>query len=168
MKNLLLLPLLLFSLLLTAGDDEQDALHNREFHVSLSETRNGVVQKRLVSDLIHFKHGKIQSDYLKKKYGFRYIRYRVNMDTTYVDQTGAEVRLIKLVASATDETNLTVHMELTQLEWDLDGIVRITKNDRLKKYFDLAGREKGGKPPKKKKKKDDEKRSGSVDGNAPA
>lgn len=154
MKNLLTIFALLFSFAAFAGDDDNDALHNREFNVSLSETRNGVVQKRLISDLIKFKHGKIQSEYLKDKYGFKYIRYRVNLDTIYTDHTGAEVRMIKLVASATDESNLTVHMELTQLEWDLDGFVRVTKNDRLRKYFDLAGREKGGKPKKPKKQED--------------
>lgn len=154
MNKLLLIPFLFLSVSLFAGDDEQDFLHDREFNVSLSETRNGVVQKRLISDLVKFKNGKIQSEYIKEKFGFKYIRYRINLDTTYVDHTGTEVRLIKLVASATDEENITVHMELTSLEWDLDGIVRITKNDRLRKYYDLAGREKGGKP--KKKKKDDD------------
>ena len=34
------------------------------------------------------------------------------------------------------------------------GVIKITKNDKLKKYFDFSGREKGGKPKKEKKKKE--------------
>ena len=36
-----------------------------------------------------------------------------------------------------------------QVEWDIDGEIRLTKNDKLKKFFDFVGREKGGKPKKK-------------------
>jgi len=130
---------------------EEDPLHKREFTASLSETRNGIVQKRVIQDFVRFKNGRIQSDFIKKKFGFKYIRYRINQDTSYVDSTGANVRKIKFEASATDENNITVQMVLTSLEWDLDGYIRITRNDRLKKYYDLSGREKGGRPPKQKK-----------------
>ena len=151
-----LLPTLALFLFLIAGFSvragEDDPLHKREFNASLSETRNGAVQKKVIPDLIHFKDGKVQSDFLKEKFGFRSIRYRINTDTTYIDSTGAEVRLLKIEASATDEENVTVQILLTSLEWDLDGVIRITKNDRLRKYYDVAAREKGGKPRKVKRK----------------
>ncbi len=158
MKKVLLTTSFVFVLLILMSfkDDENDALHKREFNVSLSETRNGIVQKKVIADQIKFKNGKISSDFIKEKFGFKWIRYRVKHDTTYTDETGAEVNLIKLLATATDESNLTVTMELTQIEWDLDGVVKITKNDRLRKYYDLAGREKGGKPKKKKKQEQEE------------
>ena len=143
----LLVPVLF---ILAAFNNEYDSLHKREFTAGLSETRNGIVQKRVIQDFIRFKDGKIQSDFIRKKFGFRYIRYRVNEDTVYTDETGAEVRKIRLEASATDENNVTVQMLLTSVEWDLDGVIRVTRNDRLKKYYDLAGREKGGKPKKQK------------------
>jgi hypothetical protein len=57
-------------------------------------------------------------------------------------------------SSATNEDNLTVQVNFVTVEWDLEGIVKITKNDKLKKYYDLIGREKGGKPKKPKKKKE--------------
>lgn len=162
MKKLLLsISFALFFLTLSAfGGGDDDPLHKREFVASFSETRNGVVQRKVISDIIKFKDGKIQSDFLKRKFGFKYIRYRINHDTIYVDETGAEVRLLKLEASATDESNVTVNMQLTQLEWDLDGVVKITRNDRLRKYYDLAAREKHGKPKKIKNKKKDEPENG--------
>jgi hypothetical protein len=51
----------------------------------------------------------------------------------------------------TDETDQTVIINFTQLEWDIDGVVKITKKDKIKRYFELSGREKGGKPKKIKK-----------------
>ena len=47
---------------------------------------------------------------------------------------------------------MTINFE--SQEWDLDGTIKITKNDKLKKYFDFVGREKGGKPKKVKVKKE--------------
>lgn len=138
--------------LFSAFIDEKDELHNRVFNTSLSETRNGVVMKKVIADKITFKDGKLTSDFLKKKYGFKFIRYRINRDTSYIDHTDTEVRLLEMEATATDETNLTVSMAFSVLEWDIDGVIRITKNDRLRKYYDLSGREKGGKPKKIKKK----------------
>lgn len=149
-KTLLLLSVVLcFSFV----KDEKDPLHNRVFTASLSETKNGAVAKKVIMDKITFKDGKLKSEFLKKKFGFSYIRYRINKDSVYMDETGAEVRLLEVEASATDENNLTVSMEFATLEWDIDGVVKITKNDRLKRYYDLSGREKGGKPKKEKKEK---------------
>jgi hypothetical protein len=130
---------------------EENPLDDRQFNASLSETRNGVVAKKVIMDVIRFKNGKMSSAYIHEKFGFKWLRYRINTDTIYIDDTGTEVRKLDLQAYATDESNLTVSLEFTVLEWDIDGVVKVTKNDRLRKYYDLAGREKGGKPKKKKK-----------------
>jgi hypothetical protein len=111
-------------------------------------------------DRLTFKDGKVMSDFLKRKFGFKYIRYRINKDSVYIDHTDTEVRLLVVEASATDEKNNTVIMEFTTLEWDIDGVIKITKNDRLKRYYDMAGREKGGKPRKIKKSEEPETFSG--------
>lgn len=46
-------------------------------------------------------------------------------------------------------------MNIVSCEWDLDGTIKITRNDKLKKYYDIAGREKGGKPKKVKPRKEE-------------
>jgi hypothetical protein len=148
-------------LLFCAFDDDHDPLHKRSFTIGLTETRNGVIAKKVIMDKLSFKDGKIQSEFLKNKFGFKYIRYRINKDSFYVDETNTEVRLLEVEASATDEANNTVLIEFTTVEWDIDGIIKITKNDRLKRYYDMAGREKGGKPKKIKKKENQE---GILDG----
>ena len=144
--------LLLIAVLFFSFKDEKDSLHGRVFNTSMSETKNGVVKRKVISDNIYFKNGKLKSDFLRKKYGYKWIRYRINKDSMYVDSFGVDVRLLVVEASATDETNQTVIMNFTTLEWDIDGEIKITKNDRLRHKYALAGREKGGKPRKIKNK----------------
>ena len=76
------------------------------------------------------------------------VRYRIMKDTAYTDHTGTDVRLLELEANVTNEANRTVAIGFTILEWDLDGVVKVTKNDIVRKYYDVVGREKGGKPRK--------------------
>lgn len=133
--------------------DEQDSLHKRTFNISLSETKNGVVAKKVIMDKLYFKNGKLFSDFLYDKFGYKWIRYRINKDSVFIDSTDTEVRFLLVEASITDDNNQTVQLDFTTQEWDLDGTIKITKNDKLKRYYDMAGREKGGKPKKIKKKR---------------
>ena len=143
----------IFFFLLFAFKSEKDSLHKRTFNISLSEVKDGVVAKKTIADQVTFKDGKLFSDYLFEKFGYKAIRYRINKDTIYTDSTDTEVRQLEVEASATNEDNQTAAITFTTVEWDIDGVIKITKNDKLKKYFDFAGREKGGKPKKEKKKK---------------
>jgi hypothetical protein len=132
---------------------EKDPLHKRIFNISLGESKDGVPAKKTIADKMYFKDGKVFTDFLHEKFGYNYIRYRINKDSIYTDSTNTEVRLLQVEASATDEDNQTVTINFEQVEWDIDGTVKITKNDRLKRFYDFVGREKGGKPKKEKKKK---------------
>jgi hypothetical protein len=137
---------------------ERDPLNKRVFNMSLAEVKDGVPQKKLLQDEVEFKGGKIFSSLLNEKFGYKWIKYRLEKDSIYTDSTDTEVRYLQIEASATDEGNQTVMISLTQLEWDLDGTYKITKNDKLKKHFDVTGREKGGKPKKDKNKVPDKMR----------
>jgi hypothetical protein len=139
---------------LVAFKGEKDSLHKRTFNTMLDEVRDGVPGKKGVADKLTFKDGKLFSDFLYEKYGFKWMRYRIDKDSIYTDSTDTEVRLLEVESSATNEDNLTVQVNFVTVEWDLEGTVKITKNDKLKKYYDLIGREKGGKPKKPKKKKE--------------
>lgn len=131
---------------------EIDPLNKRKFNVSHNEIKDGVPQKKLMPDLIEFKGGKMFSDFLNEKFQYKWIKYRIEKDSIYTDSTDTEVRFLAIEATATDESNQTVMMSFTILEWDIEGTIKITKNDKLKKHFEFVGREKGGKPKKKKKK----------------
>lgn len=132
---------------------EVDPLHKRKFNVMLDEVKDGVPAKRTINDRIEFKNGRMNSTFLAEKYGYKWMRYRINKDSIFTDSTDTEVRYLQIEASMTDETNQTAVFEFVILEWDMDGTLKITKNDKVKKYYDVAGREKGGKPKKPKKPK---------------
>lgn len=132
---------------------EIDPLHKRKFNLLLDESKDGVPVKKGIADKLEFKNGKLFSDYLYDKYEYKWIRYRINKDSIYTDSTDTEVRYLELEASLTDERNQSAIINFVILEWDLDGTIKITKNDKIKRYFDVVGREKGGKPKKEKKKK---------------
>lgn len=132
---------------------EQDPLHKRIFNVSLTETKNNIVAKKPIADKFYFKNGKFFSDFLFGKFGYKYINYRINKDSIYTDSTDTEVRLLEVEAVVTNDDDETIFVSFTTSEWDIDGLIKITKHDKLKRHYDFVGREKGGKPKKIKKKK---------------
>ncbi len=133
---------------------EKDPLHKRVFNLMISEVKEGTAPaKKPVTDKLSFKDGKLFSDFLYDKFQYKWLKYRINKDSIYTDSTDTEVRLLEIESTTTDEANQTVIINFVVQEWDLDGTIKITKNDKLKKAFDITGREKGGKPVKAKKKK---------------
>lgn len=151
-KTKLLSCIFLFALLAFKG--EKDSLHKRTFNTMLDEVREGVPVKKGIADKMTFKDGRLFSDYLFDKFGYKWMRYRINKDSIFTDSTDTEVRLLEVESSATNEDNQTVNLNFVVQEWDIDGVIKITKNDKIKKYYDLVGREKGGKPKKPKKPKE--------------
>ncbi len=143
-------------ILVYAFKGDKDPLHKRTFNIMLTEVKDGVPAKKIVTDVLDFKDGKLYSEYLADKMGFKWIRYRILKDSIYTDSTETEVRFLQVEGSATNEENTTVTIAFDQVEWDLDGTIKVTKGDKPKKYFDMSGREKGGKPKKPKKKKGEE------------
>jgi hypothetical protein len=131
---------------------EKDPLHKRDFTVGLTEIKDGQPAKKRISDVLSFKNGTVYSEYLNDKFSYKWVRYRINKDSIYTDaESNAEVRLLDIEAVVTDEANTTLTMSLKIEDWDLEGVIKITKNDKPKKYFDVVGFEKGGKPKKMKK-----------------
>lgn len=145
--------LLLFSFysFVSIAQKEKDPLNKRVFNLSLNEVKDGQPQKKLLQDKLEFKGGKLFSDFMFDKYQYKWIKYRIEKDSIYTDSTDTEVRFLAIEATATDESNQTVMMSFNILEWDIEGTIKITKNDKLKKHFEFVGREKGGKPKKDKK-----------------
>jgi len=139
---------------IVAFKGDKDPLHKRTFNIMLDEVKDGVPGKKGVADKLSFKDGKMFSDFLFDKFGYKWMRYRINKDSIFTDSTDTEVRMLEVESSATNEDNQTVMINFVSVEWDLDGTVKITKNDKIKKFYDMVGREKGGKPKKPKKKKE--------------
>jgi hypothetical protein len=154
-----LLPLACLALAFVKGK-EYDALHKRKFNISISEVKEGSAPRKPVTDVIEFKDGKLFSDYLYDKMQYKWVKYRINKDSTFIDETETEVRYLEVEASTTDDKDQTLIMNFKVQEWDIEGTIKITKNDKPKKFFDFQGREKGGKPKKVKKEVEKKKTNG--------
>jgi hypothetical protein len=161
-QSLTFLLLFLFSLSFHA---EKDPLHKRTFNIKVAEVSlTGGPAKKPTMDKMSFKDGKLWSDYLYDKFQYKWLKYRINKDSIYTDSTETEVRLLEVEAVSTDDANQTVLINFSVVEWDIEGEIKITKNDKLKKHFEITGFEKGGKPKKsKKKKKPEEKPIGEAE-----
>lgn len=156
MKQTLII-ILSFILFITNAQKEKDPLHKRTFNITLNEVKDGQPAKKSITDELTFKDGKLFSNFLNEKFQYKWIKYRINKDSIYNDETDTEVRYLEVEASATDESNQTVIIEFNTVEWDIEGRIKITKNDKIKKYFEMVGREKGAKPKKDKKKREEDK-----------
>jgi hypothetical protein len=133
--------------------EEKDPLHKRTFTLGITEVKDGQAAKKMVKDEMTFKDGKLFSDFLNQKFQYKWLKYRINRDSIYMDETETEVRLLEVEATSTDESNTTINISFKVEEWDIEGTIKMTKNDKPKKHFDFVGREKGGKPKKEKKPK---------------
>lgn len=132
---------------------EKDPLHKRVFNINITEVKDGVAAKKSTMDKIEFKDGKLWSDFLFDKYQYKWLKYRINKDSIYTDSTDTEVRLLEVEATVTDDKDQTIAVNFAVVEWDIEGTIKLTKNDKPKKYYDFTGFEKGGKPKKPKKPK---------------
>ncbi|MBL7918993.1 MAG: hypothetical protein JNJ40_01690 [Bacteroidia bacterium] len=132
---------------------EKDPLHKRKFNINITEVKDGVAGKKSVMDEIEFKDGKLFSNFLFDKYQYKWLKYRINKDSIYTDSTDTEVRQLDVEATVTDDKDNTIMINFINIEWDIEGTIKMTKSDKPKKYYDFAGREKGGKPKKPKKDK---------------
>ena len=133
---------------------EKDPLHKRTFTIGITEVKDGVPAKKSIKDEMTFKDGKLFSDFLHDKYQHKWLKYRINKDSIYSDpETEAEIRLLEIEASTTDEGGTTMMINFSVENWDIEGTMKLTKNDKPKKFYDFTGFEKGGKPKKEKKPK---------------
>ncbi len=135
------------------GLKEYDPLHKRKFTINITEVKDGVVGKKSIMDEIEFKNGELFSNFLFDKYQYKWLKYRINKDSIFTDSTDTEVRQLDVGATVTDAKDNTIMINFTNIEWDIEGTIKMTKSDKPKKFYDFAGREKGGKPKKPKKPK---------------
>lgn len=127
--------------------EPKDALDKRIFKVTMTEVKEGQAPKKGVEDEIEFKAGKgMFSNFLYEKLEYKWIKYEIKKDSTYMDEEQNEVHWIEAEVSTTDDSDQTMMMTCTVEDYDISGEIKITKKDKLKKKFEFSGKEK----PKKK------------------
>lgn len=127
--------------------EPKDALDKRIFLVNLTEIKEGAPPKKSIPDEIEFRAGKgMFSNYLYEKMEFKWIKYEIKKDSTFVDETESEVNYVEATITTTNDKDETLMMNVTVEDFDIKGEIKITKKDKLKKRFEFSGKEK----PKKK------------------
>jgi hypothetical protein len=130
----------------------KDPLDKKVFVADMIEVKDGNMGKKALPDEIEFKDGKLYSNVLNDKFSYKWIKYRINKDSVYIDDTENELRYYEVEASHTDDLDQTMTMLCKIDGFDIEGEIKITKKDKLKKMLVFSGKEKYIKPKKEKDK----------------
>lgn len=127
--------------------EPKDNLDKKKFTITMTEIKEGAAPKKGVEDELEFKAGKgMFSNFLYEKLEYKWIKYEITKDSTYVDEEQNENQWIEAEISTTDANDQTMIMKCTVDNYDISGEIKITKKDKLKKKYEFFGKEK----PKKK------------------
>lgn len=125
---------------------KKDALDKRIFIVTMTEIKDGAVPKKGVEDEIEFRTGKgMFSNFLFEKMEYQWMKYEIKKDSTFTDEENNEVRWIEGAISTTDDKDQTTVIEFTVEDYDINGEIKVTKKDKLKKRYEFTGKEKAKK-----------------------
>lgn len=146
-----LLTLSLFTINAVKKGEPKDTLDKRKFIVEMTEVKDGVPAKKGIEDEIEFKAGKgMFSNFMYEKNEMNWTKYEITKDTTFVDEDQNENKVTEVKISTTDASDQTIIINCVVTNYDIQGEVKITKKDKLKKKYEFSGKEK--EDPKKKKK----------------
>ena len=144
----------LIFLFINSALKKKDPLDKKKYDVIHIEVKDGVNSKKGVTDELEFKDGKFFSTFLFDKFEYKWLKYKITTDSSYIDETETEIEYFVVESTYTDDKDQTFIMTLKIDNCDIDGEIKITKNDKLKKMFVFNGKEKYAKPKKKKEDKD--------------
>lgn len=124
---------------------DKDALHKKIFTTQVTEFRDGKPgTKKPVEDEIEFKDGKMFSNFVNEKMEFGWMKYDLKKDSTYMDED-IEKKYYEVEVSSTNKVDETVYISIKIDNYEMEGSIKLTKNDKPKKYFEFSGKEKPGK-----------------------
>jgi hypothetical protein len=128
---------------------DKDALHKKKFTIQINEFRDGKPgTKKPVEDEIEFKDGKLFSMFAFDKMQFKWMRYTLKTDSTYTEDE-IEKKYYVVECSSTNEKDETLYIDIKIDNYEMEGSMKLTKNDKPKKYFEFSGKEQAGKEKKK-------------------
>lgn len=143
MKNLVFIFFFLIGTNAGLTDKDKDPLNKRIFLTNVTEIKNDIPSNKTFSDELEFKNAKLFSDFLNKKFDIGWMKYVITKDTTYIDSVlETEVRYIEVKASYKDADNQITSVFCKIENENIEGEIKITKNDKLKKQFEFYGTEK--------------------------
>lgn len=123
-----------------------DKLNKRIFNTTVTEIKNGTASNKSVSDELEFKNNKVFSKFLNEKFDINWMSYTITKDTTFIDSiTEADVNYLEVSAYFKDADQQETKMICKINNEQIEGEIKIFKNDKLKKEFEFSGQEKATK-----------------------
>jgi hypothetical protein len=151
MNKKLILPLALLVAVLSfnAIKFEKDPLHGKKFETNATEFKDGAPKPgaKALPNEIEFKNGKLFSDLAASDKGGafdQWLKYNIEKDSTYTEED-IEKHYYVVKASHENDDGVVISMEITIDDIEIEGVMKLTKNDRLKKHFEFVGHEKAKK-----------------------
>ena len=121
---------------------EKDALNKRVFETTLTEVKEGQNNIKGKPDEIEFKDGKVFSNVLNEKLSYKWLKYTITVDSAYVDEKQNEITYYEAAVNITDDKDQSVDILFKIKNTEITGEVKISKKEKLKKKFIVAGKEK--------------------------
>ncbi len=120
---------------------EKDALHKKIYIVQITEYRDGKPKPKTIEDEIEFKDGKVFSTFAFDKMQFSWMKYKIKIDSTYLDEE-IEKKYYEIDVMNTNKEDETLTMNIKIDEYEIEGTMKLTKGDKPKKQFEFSGKEK--------------------------
>ncbi len=134
-------------------DKGKDPLHKKIYITNVTEIKNGTPSNKTTPDELEFKDGKLFSNFLHEKFDIGWTKYVIEKDTTFIDSVlESEVRYFEVKSSYKDDDNQLTNILCRISNENIEGEIKITKNDKPKKQFEFIGSEKATKIKENKKK----------------
>lgn len=82
------------------------------------------------------------STFLFDKLEYKWIKYEITKDSTYTDEDQNENHYTEAEVTTTDANDQTMVMKVYLDNYDINGEIKITKKDKLKRNLNLLERKK--------------------------
>ena len=135
------LSLLIFTTLFVSFKGDKDKMHKRSFKVIVTEYRDGKPKPKTTEDEIEFKEGKLNSLFIFDKTGFEKLKYEIKIDSTYIEDEVTK-EYLKIEANSTNKEKESIFFTMIIDDYNTEGVVKVTKGGKEKKYFEFLGKEK--------------------------
>ncbi len=145
MKNiysLLFIGVVLFLFINAVIIKEKDPLNKRIFETKLLEIKEGQTNIKPKADELEFKDGKVFSNVLNEKLSYKWMKYTINKDSTFIDSKEKENQYFEVQVDYVDENDQTMVMICKIDNETITGEIKISKKEKLKKKFTFNGTEK--------------------------
>lgn len=146
MKNTITLKTLLLSagvlVSLTVSAQKHKFIEGKKYDVNFYEVKPAGRGKAVPSNFL-VKGGKVESDLMYEKISLGPATYKVILDSTYTEDE-TEMHMLKIEAELQEEKN-EYKLEVTVINYDIEGTVVQLKGGVEKKKFEFDGTEKAKK-----------------------